>query len=122
MDGVRGGATAGNPSGRVEGFFGDLVREVAIEAPVSRARLVRSLAAVDDRVREPGSPLSRSLSTTRFDETRIAVLELSEWEYLSRELTPATTVATREVHRRMARVLSDPELPPGTDPIVVQEA
>lgn len=121
MDGLRGGTAAGGSSGRVEGFFGDLIRDVALEAPVSRTRLVRGLAAVDDRVREPGSPLRRSVSTTGFDDTRVAVLELSEWESLTRELTPANAVAVREVHRRMARVLSDPVLPAGTDPIVVPD-
>lgn len=121
MDGLRSGATTGGPSGRVERFFGDLIRDVALEAPVSRSRLVLGLSTVDDRVREPGSPLPRAVSTVRFDGTRVAVVTVEEWEALTADLTPATAVAVRTVHRRMARALADPDLPPGTDPIVVPE-
>jgi hypothetical protein len=104
----------------VEALFGDLVDEVALAAPVSRSRLVAALAAV---TRGADESVAGEASGEPFP---VATLDVSEWEDLADRagLRPATALAVREVHRRMATAIgaTDAATTPGADPLVIVDA
>ncbi|MFC7177026.1 hypothetical protein [Halosegnis marinus] len=87
--------------GAVEELFGDLIDEVALEAPVSRGRLVAALARADAH-----GPPADSAATVR-DGLAVHRLPVDGWNAVAAAcgLTPAAEVAAREVHRRLAAAL-----------------
>lgn len=103
--------------GAVESFFGDLVDEVALCAPVSRTSLVVGLAAVERAVEpEDGVSSEREVPT-------VLTLSVEEWSRVANDtgMRPAVALSVREVHRRMASALGagDACSTPGADPFVV---
>lgn len=107
----------------VEAFFGDLLDDVALEAPVSRARLVRALAAVQAVAadRRSGVRDDASAAITTLGGASIVPVPASTWSDLAREagLTATDEVAARAAHRRLAVAAADLRLPEGSDPLVV---
>lgn len=103
----------------VEAFYGDLLEEVALRAPVARPRLVAALVEVERSVDVAGVP------TVECDVARVATLPVADWNRLARRagLRPEMELAVREVHRRMAAALGATEActTPGADPCVVIE-
>lgn len=103
----------------IEAFFGDLIDEVALAAPVTRRRLVAALADVAAEVEADGS------TTVQDDVAQVAAIPVAEWNHLAREtgLRPEVELAVREVHRRMAASIgaTDACTRPGADPCVVIE-
>lgn len=118
MHQLRGGTATGGSSEQVERYFGGLIDDVALEAPVSRTRLVDGLAVVEARAQAPESPLERPLHCCDGIDGLVYVIRVGTWNELTTDLLPETCLAVRETHRRMSRVLVDVELPPRTDPIV----
>lgn len=96
------------------GLFGDLIDEVAIDAPISRARLVTALACVDAH-----GPLKRAPDTVH-DDIAAYELTIADWAVIARgcELTPTAELAVREVHRRFAATIGVTPATAGTDPFV----
>lgn len=103
----------------VEAFYGDLLEEVALLAPVARPRLVAALEAVDRSADVAGAP------TEEYEVARVATLPVAEWNRLARRtgLRPEMELAVREVHRRMAAAIGATEAcaTQGADPCVVIE-
>lgn len=85
----------------VEGLFGDLIGEVAVAAPVSRARLVTTLACANAF----GPPDDTRASV--HDGIAVHRLSVEQWNAIAAacDATPAAEVAAREVHRRLAAAL-----------------
>lgn len=122
MNRLRGGEATGGSSDRVERYFGDLIDEVALEAPVSRTRLVRGLAVVDQCGRETGHPEELAVDRVETPEGVVFVLPVDAWGAVTDDLLPVTALAVRETHRRLARALLTDPLPPRTDPYVLLSA
>lgn len=110
MDGVR----RATDSGGVSGFFGDLTRTVALDAPVTHQELCSTL----DRLGE-NPPTDRPVVTA--PGATVHFVSADEWHQYaaSKGLRPADELAAREVHRRMTDALDAPPLPPRSDPYVV---
>jgi hypothetical protein len=119
MNRLRGGETTGGSSARVERHFGDVLDEVAVEAPLSRPRLVRGLAVVDQRGRIRDDVGERAHDRLDLPAGVVYVLPVDEWSVVTDDLLPVTELAVRETHRRLARALADDQVPPRTDPLVV---
>lgn len=123
---AEGGLRAGTADGArsdVEAFFGDLLTDVAIDAPVSRDRLVRALAAVQllasarrGAVREDSIAGVHTLGGAT-----IVPVPVTTWTELARAagLTATDELAAREAHRRLAIAACTLRLPGGADPLVV---
>jgi hypothetical protein len=103
----------------VERHFGDVLDEVAVEAPLSRPRLVRGLAVVDQRGRIRDDVGERARDRLDLPAGVVYVLPVDEWSVVTEDLLPVTELAVRETHRRLARALADDQAPPRTDPLVV---
>lgn len=99
------------------GLFGDLIDEVAIDAPISRARLVTALVCVDTH-----GPPERAPDTVR-DDIAVYELTIADWAAIARgcELIPTAELAVREVHRRFATTVGGTPVTAGTDPFVQSE-
>jgi hypothetical protein len=119
MNRLRGCETTRGSSARVERHFGDLLDEVAVEAPLSRPRLVRGLAVVDQRGRIRDDVGERARDRLDLPAGVVYVLPVDEWSVVTEDLLPVTELAVRETHRRLARALADDQFPPRTDPLVV---
>ncbi|NHN40465.1 hypothetical protein G9C85_02285 [Halorubellus sp. JP-L1] len=93
----------------VEAYFGDLVDDVALHAPVSRRQLVAVLARAQLSGREYGpdelADLGEELHQSN-DET-LYWLDDQFWSRLRREhnLSPDEGRAAREVHRRIIEAI-----------------
>lgn len=107
------GACASNGSGRASTFFGDLTRAVALHAPVSRAELCRVLDQLGD---EP--PEHRPVTAVPGATVHFVSADAWHRAAMALELRPTPELAAREVHRRMARALDAPTIPPRSDPFV----
>jgi hypothetical protein len=96
------------------GLFGDLIDEVALVAPISRARLVEALARVDTH-----GPPERAPDTVH-DDVAVYDLTVAEWATIAgeSELTPTAELAVREVHRRFAATVGVTPATADTDPFV----
>lgn len=104
----------------VEGYFGELVAEVALEAPLSRTRLLAALARVQ-RAAVSGGPRATAPPVLHAGPAeRVVHLPEVDWEALVRSggLTQTEAAAAREVHRRLAETVTA-DSPPGGDPLVV---
>lgn len=101
-------------TGGVEGLFGELLDDVALAAPVSRARLADALACIDAY----GPP--ETTSTRTRDGLAVHTLTVEEWESIAAgcSLTPAAQLAAREAHRRLATALGAASDGSGVDPLV----
>lgn len=103
----------------VEAFFGDLVDEVALSAPVTRDRLIAGLAAVDHAI-DPDAG-----THTESEPTPVWTLPVEEWDRVANHvgLRPGLALAVREVHRRMATAVGASEAcsTSGADPFVVMD-
>lgn len=106
-------------AGSVESFYGDLIDEVALAAPVTRSRLVAGLAAVEREV-EPGPGASAA------GDASVITLSVADWNRVADRagLRPGVSLAVREVHRRMAGALGETSAcaTPGADPCVIIDA
>jgi hypothetical protein len=93
----------------VEEYYGDVVDDVALHAPVSRRQLVAVLARAQLSGRDLGPSELSSMGEERFqsnDET-LYWLDGEFWSRLRREhnLSPDEGRAAREVHRRMIEAI-----------------
>lgn len=94
-------ALGGDP--HVEAYFGDLIEEVALDAPVSRVMLRWALARLQGVSADVGS-LPSATSVHVGDGEEVFTLRLDDWRTLAEtaELSPGEWHAAREVHRRLA--------------------
>lgn len=118
-----GRAAADGAEAAVERFFGDLLVDVALDAPVSLERLVRVLGAVQEAASARRAAL-RADSAAGVDApggATVVPVPVDRWSELAgaADLTPTDEVAAREVHRRFALAACDLRPAPGVDPLIV---
>lgn len=84
----------------IAAYFGDLVEEVAVDAPVSRVMLRVAL----ERLQASGKAVTTDTSVHVGDGEEVFLLTVADWKRLASaaSLSTAERHAAREVHRRLA--------------------